>query len=78
MESNELQSNELYSNHNAHPYPDRIFSVEYEWFFSTREGINHGPFSSQDDAARELGRFVKLMKAWTKGEYEMMSPNPDE
>lgn len=35
----------------------RIFSVNDEWYFSTREG-NHGPFASDNAAQKELDRFI--------------------
>lgn len=37
----------------------RIFRLNGEWYFSSREG-EHGPFQSEQDAARELETYVKL------------------
>lgn len=37
----------------------RIFRLNNEWYFSSREG-EHGPFQSEEDAARELQAYVKL------------------
>jgi Domain of unknown function (DUF6316) len=36
---------------------ERLFCLNGQWYFSTREG-EHGPFASKDIAARTLKRFV--------------------
>lgn len=33
---------------------DRFFVVDGNWYFTTREGTNEGPFKSAQDAKREL------------------------
>ena len=40
----------------------RIFRVEQQWFFTTREG-EEGPFSSELDAKARLKEFLNLQKA---------------
>ncbi len=37
----------------------RFFSVGGEWFFSTREGENHGPYASRQIAEAALLNFVR-------------------
>jgi hypothetical protein len=37
----------------------RIFRLNGEWYFSSREG-EHGPFESERDAAMELDAYVRL------------------
>ena len=37
----------------------RIFNVGMQWYFATREGIDHGPFSDKTDAEAELTLFVR-------------------
>lgn len=37
----------------------RFFSVGGEWFFSTREGENRGPYSSRQAAEAALLNFVR-------------------
>jgi Domain of unknown function (DUF6316) len=33
---------------------DRYFLSNGKWFFTTREGANHGPFDTRDDAQHAL------------------------
>ena len=37
----------------------RIFNVGMQWFFATREGIDHGPYSDKTDAEAELMLFIR-------------------
>jgi len=37
----------------------RFFSVEGKWFFTTREGVDHGPFGSKEEAEAELSLFLR-------------------
>ena len=37
----------------------RFFTVSSKWYFSTREGIDHGPFVSRDEADHALLHFLK-------------------
>ena len=37
----------------------RIFRLNNEWYFSSREG-EHGPYSSEREAAMELETYVRL------------------
>ena len=39
----------------------RLFRLNDEWYFSTREG-DHGPFRSETLAQKELNRFIKDVK----------------
>ena len=39
----------------------RFFSLEGAWFFSTREGIEVGPYATRGDAHRDERRLVKLL-----------------
>ena len=41
---------------------DRFFQVDGAWFFSTREGIDIGPYSTKEDAEREERNLVKLLE----------------
>lgn len=36
----------------------RFFTVDSKWFFTTREGNNHGPYNSKDDAEVNLEFFI--------------------
>lgn len=36
----------------------RLFSIGFEWYFSTREG-ERGPFSSKTEAETELALFLR-------------------
>ena len=37
----------------------RIFNVGMQWYFTTREGIDRGPFEDRNDAEVELRLFVR-------------------
>ena len=50
----------------------RIFRLNNEWYFSSREG-EHGPYQSEDEAARELEAYVKLASPMKKeDEFDMI------
>ena len=36
----------------------RYFTVDSKWFFSTREGIDHGPYNTKYDAEINLEFFI--------------------
>ena len=36
----------------------RVFALNGQWFYATREG-EHGPFATREDALAEIGRFVE-------------------
>lgn len=37
----------------------RFFNVETKWYFTSREGLDHGPFDSKYDAEVSLNVFVQ-------------------
>lgn len=37
----------------------RFFSASGKWFFSTREGRDHGPYESKQQAEEELRMFLR-------------------
>ena len=37
----------------------RFFNVEAQWYFTSREGIDHGPFDSKHDAEVNLDSFIQ-------------------
>jgi hypothetical protein len=41
---------------------DRFFSVENQWFFTTREQRDVGPYSSRTDADHGLSLFIDCRK----------------
>lgn len=41
---------------------DRFFTVESDHFFSTREGVDVGPFPSRAAAERGLQLYIKVMQ----------------
>lgn len=41
---------------------DRYFRISGEWFFSTRENLQIGPFQHRDDAEVELMFFLRHIK----------------
>lgn len=40
---------------------ERVFNVGAEWYFSTREGKDVGPFESKDEAEAELTLFLRKL-----------------
>lgn len=49
---------------------DRTFVVNGQWYFSTREGVDQGPFGSKVDAECEIALYIRRAI-----EKENMSPN---
>jgi hypothetical protein len=45
---------------------DRFFRVGDEWWFTAREGTEHGPFRSQEHAQKELSRHIETIEALTE------------
>jgi len=41
---------------------DRYFSVGNQWYFSTREGFDSGPYANKERAAQSLERFIQVVK----------------
>lgn len=41
---------------------DRFFKVNGEWYFSTREKVDVGPFSSRENANTGLTLFIESMQ----------------
>lgn len=39
---------------------ERFFAVGNRWYFSTREGVDSGPYASRERAAEGLKRFLKI------------------
>lgn len=37
---------------------NRFYNLKGKWFFSTREGVDFGPFDSKADAEQELQGFI--------------------
>ncbi len=37
----------------------RFFNVETKWYFSSRDGIDHGPFDSKQQAEVSLDVFIQ-------------------
>ncbi len=36
----------------------RFFSVSGQWFFASREGVDHGPYLSRPEAEKALSNFL--------------------
>ncbi len=53
---------------------ERFFCVNQQWFFSTREGRDCGPYSSRDRAEEGLNKFIALVEAKIQGRYK---PGPN-
>lgn len=44
----------------------RYFNVEAKWYFSSREGIDHGPYDSKYDAEVSLDVFIQNIIQFNK------------
>lgn len=42
---------------------DRFMQQNDEWFYTTREGEERGPFKSKDDAEKDLIAYLKTIKS---------------
>ena len=43
----------------------RVYQSDDAWYFSTREGINLGPYTTKHDAEREVALLVKMLAETT-------------
>ena len=41
---------------------DRFFAVNHDWFFTTREGVDIGPFATKQDAYNGLIDFIDFVE----------------
>jgi hypothetical protein len=41
---------------------DRFFTSEGQWYFSTREGVDFGPFTVRSDGEKALMRYLDTQK----------------
>jgi len=46
----------------VHFRSDRFYQIDKEFYFSTREGIEIGPFGSKGEAASGLERFIQSIR----------------
>lgn len=37
---------------------NRIFAIGTDWYFSTREGIDHGPYLTKEIAEYEINNYI--------------------
>lgn len=42
---------------------NRYYNLKGKWFFSTREGVDFGPFDTQQEAETELQDFIARYQA---------------
>lgn len=40
---------------------ERVFNVGIEWYFTTREGKDMGPFENKEEAEAELALFLRKL-----------------
>ena len=45
---------------------DRFFCVGNQWYFSTREGFESGPYSDKERAEQSLNRFLDIVQKLPK------------
>ena len=45
---------------------DRFFCVGNQWYFSTREGFESGPYSDKQRAEQSLNRFLDIVQKLPK------------
>lgn len=38
---------------------NRYYNLKGQWYFSTREGVDFGPYATQNEAAEALQAFIK-------------------
>ena len=37
---------------------NRFYILKDQWYFSTREGLDHGPFANKEEAQEKLGLYL--------------------
>lgn len=47
------------SAHQIQARAQRLFSIGRDWYFSTREGIDQGPFLSKKHAENAINKFIR-------------------
>ena len=52
---------------------DRCFNVDGAWFFSTREGINVGPYGSRREAERDVKSLIAQLAGIASEEGRMLA-----
>jgi hypothetical protein len=53
---------------------ERFYCIGGQWFFTCREGREHGPFDSKKDAEAELMMFLRHVEL---GEHHMHNSPPE-
>lgn len=52
-----------------HYHANRFYRINGEWYYSTREGEDFGPFTMQDSAQKSLAKYLADREAVTCGNY---------
>ena len=48
----------------SHPIRnERFFQMEHHWYYTTREGVNVGPFDSYHEADQGVAEFIEFVSA---------------
>lgn len=47
----------------------RFFNIDSNWYFACREGLNHGPFGSRDEAENALTHYIENIRTLSKRLY---------
>lgn len=55
------KSRKLDKEYDFHFRTERIFSVGHEWYFSTREDIDFGPYQKKERAQQALEMFLRVV-----------------
>jgi len=55
-----MDSNRYGEQRHAPPRSRRLYSVNGQWYFTTREGIQYGPYQDQNEAVKVLAIFIAL------------------
>ena len=42
----------------------RFFNIDTRWYFSCREGMDHGPFDSKEEAEAALMLFIRELNTY--------------
>lgn len=50
---------------------DRFFAINANWFFTTREGADIGPFETKEEAKQNLSTFIEFISIAPSGTLDL-------
>ncbi len=54
----------------VHFRADRFHQSNGQWYYLTRDGVQHGPYATREDAAMELKFYLQKIGVYERGPYK--------